>query len=160
MSLVSFSELMSVAEDGNYAVGYFESWSLESLLAVADAAEATRFPGDPRLQRHLPAPSRTHRSRAAQPLRGTRARRLQTDQGPQLFAVQRVAPDLHRVLESVDAGFNLVMYADEEKTTEELVQPVRWTVAYAHARGAAVEAEMASPPGLGENLSASRSICT
>ncbi len=29
---------------GGYAVGYFESWNLESLLAVADAAEAERSP--------------------------------------------------------------------------------------------------------------------
>src|SRR3954451_7025190 len=44
MSLVSFRELMLGAERGNYAVGYFECWNLESLLAVADAAEAVRSP--------------------------------------------------------------------------------------------------------------------
>ena len=44
MPLVPFRELMQDAERGNYAVGYFEGWNLESLLAVADAAEATRSP--------------------------------------------------------------------------------------------------------------------
>src|SRR5438132_14337983 len=44
MTLVSFSTLMSDAVAGSYAVGYFESWNLESLLAVADAAEALRSP--------------------------------------------------------------------------------------------------------------------
>ena len=44
---------------GGYAVGYFESWNLESLLAVADAAEARALAGDPRLQRHLSAASGT-----------------------------------------------------------------------------------------------------
>ena len=39
MTLVPFRDLMDAAAAGNYAVGYFESWSLESLLAVADAAE-------------------------------------------------------------------------------------------------------------------------
>ena len=37
-------ELIADAERGGYAVGYFESWSLESLLAIADAAEAARSP--------------------------------------------------------------------------------------------------------------------
>ncbi len=54
MPLVGFRELMDEAERGGYAVGYFESWNLESLLAVADAAERTRLAGDPRIQRDLP----------------------------------------------------------------------------------------------------------
>src|SRR6185436_15629698 len=44
MAIVRFQDLMASAERGSYAVGYFESWNLESLLAVADAAEATRSP--------------------------------------------------------------------------------------------------------------------
>ena len=53
MTLVAFDELMADAERGGYAVGYFESWNLESLLAVADAAvDAT--PRDPGRQRNLP----------------------------------------------------------------------------------------------------------
>jgi len=44
MPLVEFSQIINAADEGEYAVGYFESWSLESLLAVADAAEAVRSP--------------------------------------------------------------------------------------------------------------------
>ena len=44
MPLVPFRTIMQQAEEGGYAVGYFESWNLESLLAVADAAEAARAP--------------------------------------------------------------------------------------------------------------------
>ncbi len=40
MPIVSFKELMTEAEKGKYAVGYFKSWNIESLLAVKDAAEA------------------------------------------------------------------------------------------------------------------------
>src|SRR5687768_1397023 len=40
MPLVPFAHLMADAERGGYAVGYFESWNLESLQAVLDAAEA------------------------------------------------------------------------------------------------------------------------
>jgi fructose/tagatose bisphosphate aldolase len=44
MPLVPFADLLADARRGRYAVGYFESWSLESLLAVADAAEAQCAP--------------------------------------------------------------------------------------------------------------------
>src|SRR5665647_1624966 len=44
MSLVDFKELMEHAEKNNYAVGYFESWNLESLLAAYDAAERLKSP--------------------------------------------------------------------------------------------------------------------
>ena len=37
-------KLMTDAEAGGYAVGYFESWNLESLMAIADAAVAVRSP--------------------------------------------------------------------------------------------------------------------
>jgi fructose-bisphosphate aldolase class II len=62
------------------------------------------------------------------------------------------SPALDWVLRSVDLGFNLVMYADEDATTAELIEPVSRTVAYAHARGAAVEAEMASIPGVSGHM--------
>src|SRR5262249_4615800 len=35
---------MSAAEAGGYALGYFESWNVESLQGVIDAAERTRSP--------------------------------------------------------------------------------------------------------------------
>src|SRR5882672_8695196 len=44
MALVPFNDLMSRAKKGDYGVGYFESWNLESLQAVADAAESMRSP--------------------------------------------------------------------------------------------------------------------
>ena len=91
MPLVGFRELMDEAERGGYAVGYFESWNLESLLAVADAAERTRSPvilGFSGI--YLPSPDR----RVADPLGvlrgdgpGGRPRPLRA----RLPAVQRVA---------------------------------------------------------------------
>src|SRR5215467_14132394 len=44
MPLVTFQDLMRNADRGEYAVGYFESWNLESLQAAADAAEALHSP--------------------------------------------------------------------------------------------------------------------
>src|SRR5262249_11661612 len=44
LPLVPFQQLMADAERGGYAVGYFESWNLESLQGVVDAAEAAGSP--------------------------------------------------------------------------------------------------------------------
>src|SRR5689334_8459922 len=44
MSLEPIDRMMSKARNGDYAIGYFESWSLESLQGVIDAAEQTRSP--------------------------------------------------------------------------------------------------------------------
>lgn len=44
MSLVKMKSLMQHALENKYAVGYFEAWNLESVLAVIDAAEKTNSP--------------------------------------------------------------------------------------------------------------------
>lgn len=44
MSLEAIPRLMQQARHHDYAVGYFESWSLESIQGVIDAAQATRSP--------------------------------------------------------------------------------------------------------------------
>jgi len=40
----SMKIMLDKAAGDRYAVGYFESWNLESLLGVVDAAEETRSP--------------------------------------------------------------------------------------------------------------------
>ena len=44
MPLIAMNRLLQHALENTYAVGYFESWNLESLLAVVDAAEKTKSP--------------------------------------------------------------------------------------------------------------------
>ena len=44
MPLESIPRLMADCQAGGYAIGYFESWNLESLQGVLDAAEQTRSP--------------------------------------------------------------------------------------------------------------------
>ena len=44
MPLESVGHLMQRCREGRYALGYFESWNLESLQGVLDAAEQTRSP--------------------------------------------------------------------------------------------------------------------
>ena len=44
MSLEPISEMMRHARSHHYAVGYFESWNIDSLYGVIDAAEQMKSP--------------------------------------------------------------------------------------------------------------------
>ena len=104
---------MADAEAGGYAVGYFESWNLESLLAVADAAEATDSPvilGFSGIYLTHPAAC------VDDPLSVYAAMGLEVCRKLSVPAclLFNESPHLDSVLDAIDLGFNLVMYSDEE----------------------------------------------
>lgn len=151
MTLVSFPDLMTSAERDNYAVGYFESWNLESLLAVADAAEAARSPvilGFSGI--YIPHPERIVRDRLA-PYAAMGLAVARDLSVPCCFLFNE-SPHLDWVFESIKLGFNMTMFSDEEMGLTEQTAAVREAVARAHPAGVAVEAEMVSLPGLSGNL--------
>ena len=124
MALVPFNELMSRAREGGYAVGYFESWNLESLQAVADAAESMRSPvilGFSGI--YLPHPSRTLQEKlsiyAALGLETCRSLSV-----PSCLLFNE-SPHLDWVTKAIDLGFSLVMYTDENLSFEEQSARVR-----------------------------------
>lgn len=152
MPPVSFIELMTDAERGGYAVGYFESWNLESLLAVCDAAEATHSPvllGFSGI--YLPHPKRVRRD----PLSLYAALGLEALQGLSVPAclVFNESPDIKWVLEAIGRGFGLVMFSDETLSFDRQVEQVRQVVGTAHKTGVAVEGEAEALPGVGGELS-------
>jgi ketose-bisphosphate aldolase len=152
MTLATFAELMTDAERGDYAVGYFESWNLESLLAVCDAAEATRSPvllGFSGL--YLSHPARVVRD----PLSVYAALGLETIRGLSVPAclVFNETPDIDWVMEAIALGFGLVMYTDEKLDYAGQVEGVRRVVRVAHKKGVAVEGEAMTLPGVGGELS-------
>ncbi len=152
MPLATFAELMTDAEQGGYAVGYFESWNLESLLAVCDAAEATRSPvllGFSGI--YLPHPGRVRHD----PLILYAKLGLEAIRGLSVPAclVFNESPDIKWVLEAVTHKFGLVMFSDETLNYESQVEQVRQVVEIAHESGLAVEGEAESLPGVGGELS-------
>jgi fructose/tagatose bisphosphate aldolase len=143
--------MMDDAERGGYAVGYFESWSLESLLAVADAAESARSPvilGFSGV--YLPHPDRV----APDPLSVYAAMGLAVCRALAVPAclVFNESPHLAWVLDAIDARFSLVMFTDETLEPEDQEARVRQVCDRAHAAGCAVEAEMIALPGVGGRL--------
>jgi fructose/tagatose bisphosphate aldolase len=150
--LTSFCDLMSAAEQGGYAVGYFESWNLESLLAVADAAESTRSPvilGFSGI--NIPDPSRVVKDK----LEPYAALGLTVCRGLSAPAclLFNESPYIKSVYQAIEVGFNLVMFSDEELDAPEQEEMVRQVVGRARPAGVAVEAEMVSVPGVHGGLS-------
>jgi fructose/tagatose bisphosphate aldolase len=154
MPLVPFRDLMADAARSCYAVGYFESFNLESLLAVADAAEAARSPvivGFSGI--YLPHPARRERDRLAP--YAAMALAVCRDLTVPTCLLFNESPHADWVAAAIDQGFGLVMFSDDALDNETALATIGQLVRLAHARGAAIEAELASLPGVGGDLDAS-----
>ena len=143
MPLVPFDKLMAEAEQGQYAVGYFESWNLESLLAVADAAESVHSPvilGFSGI--YLSHPERLVKER----LSVYAALGLETCRNLAVPAclLFNESDQLDWVFDAIDLGFNLVMFTDESLDLEEQTWRTAQVVEKAHAQSVAVEGEITS----------------
>jgi len=136
---------MEAAVAGGYAVGYFESWNLESLQGTIDAAEATRSPiiigfnGD-----FLCRPERLDAVR----LRwyGALARAAAESATVPCAVIFNECRRDDCVMEAITAGFNLVMPADPDAPVQEYSRRVARIVEAAHRQGVAVEAELGELP--------------
>jgi fructose/tagatose bisphosphate aldolase len=140
MALESISRLMQHARHHDYAVGYFESWSLESVQGVIDAAEATRSPviigfnGEWLAERE---------GASAQELRlyGALGRAAAGEAGVPVGFIFNECPNDAWVELAIGAGFNLVMPADAEAPLVDYTRRVKRLTGLAHNCQVAVEAD-------------------
>jgi fructose/tagatose bisphosphate aldolase len=139
-------ELMRAARAGRYAVGYFESWNIESLQGTLDAAEAAHAPviigfnGE-----FLANPRRAAHERLA--LYGALGRSAAESVRVPCSFIFNECPQDEWVREAVTAGFNIVMPVPQEHEIDTSYKGrTANIVAYAHARGVAVEAELGTLP--------------
>jgi ketose-bisphosphate aldolase len=150
MAFVPFQQLMASAESGGYAVGYFESWNLESLQGVIDAGEEADSPvivGFSGL--NLPDPRRRATERLE--IYAALGRAACESTWIPVALLFNESPSPTWVERAIELGFNMVMFADEHLPEYELRRQVQRTVALAAGR-AAVEAEMAALPGVASGL--------
>ncbi|MBV9642983.1 MAG: class II fructose-bisphosphate aldolase [Verrucomicrobia bacterium] len=145
MPLIPIGELIRRAREERYALGYFESWNLESLQGVLDAAEATRSPviigfnGE-----FLSHPGRKLPERL----------QCYAELGKAAAACATVpcglvfneCPEDAWVRQAVLAGFNLVMPADPSAAYDDYSRRVAELTEFAHHHGVAVEAEVGHLP--------------
>jgi ketose-bisphosphate aldolase len=154
MPLISISEIMQQAIRDGYAVGYFESWNLESLQGVIDAAEQSRSPviigfnGE-----FFSRPDRKAAERLA--WYGALGKAAAVSASVPCGFIFNECPDDGWVRQAVTAGFNLVMPVPGDGETEAAYTArVQSMVAFAHPHDVAVEAELGTlPSGAGGHAS-------
>ena len=145
MPLEPVPNMLQRARDGGYAVGYFESWNLESLQGVVDAAESTRSPiiigfsGD-----FLASPSRLVPERLT--LYGALGRAAAESASVPCGFIFNECPDPHWTRQALTTGFNLVMPSPGGAPAAEYLTEVAELTAEAHEQGVAVEAELGELP--------------
>ncbi len=142
---------MAEAERGRYAVGYFESWNLESLQAIGDAADATRSPvilGFSGI--YLAHPERIVKEHlSVYAALGVEA--CQQLSVPACLVFNE-SPHFDWILEAIGLGFGLVMFTDEDLSFEDQLNRVCQVVKKAHRFSVAVEGELTPLPGMGGEL--------
>lgn len=145
MSLVSMKSLMRHALLHKYAVGYFEAWNLESVLAVVDAAEATASPviigfngmflgnGQRKVEENI-----YHYGALGKAI-------AENAKVPAAFLLNE-AFDVGLLVRGLKAGFNAVMYQNPEDSFDRMLEVNKYLVKTAHYCGADVEAEVGELP--------------
>jgi ketose-bisphosphate aldolase len=145
MSLEPVGEMMAAARRRRYAVGYFESWSIDSLYGVIDAAEALRSP----VIIGFNGGFLSHSGRLAVErisLYGALGKAAaEAAAVPCAFIFNECAED-DWTKAAVGAGFNLVMPADAKARPDEYTARVAEITALAHRGDVAVEAEIGELP--------------
>jgi ketose-bisphosphate aldolase len=139
------TKLMQHAAEHKYAVGYFESWDMESMLAVMDAAERTQSPviigfggmfvGNP--ARRVEEDIRHYGALGCAVAENSKV--------PTALLLNE-AVDESLLVKGLIAGFNAIMYANPETSFEDTIAINQYLVKTAHFCGAAVEAEIGELP--------------
>jgi ketose-bisphosphate aldolase len=144
MPLQAIGPMIKRAVSERYAIGYFESWSLESLQGVIDAAEDARSPIILGFNGAFLCGDRRAGERLA--LYGALGRAAAQSASVPCGLIFNECPRDDWVLAAVDAGFNLVMLADPAAEPAALAERVAAIVRVAHARDVAVEGEVGELP--------------
>lgn len=144
MPLVAMTQLLAEARGGGYAVCYCESWNLESLQAVVEAAEET---GSPVITGFnggfLCHPERSTPEKLAYYAGVTLALR---ETSVPVALLLNETDDSSQIERGIRMGFNAVMVENERLEPAAYRELVRRTVGLAHAAGASVEAALGHLP--------------
>jgi ketose-bisphosphate aldolase len=144
MPLAPLTKLLAEARAHRYALGYFEAWDGSSFEAVVEAAEAERAPaiiGAGCLLGHQP----WFDGGGIEVLGAIGSEVARSARVPVALLLNETHT-LEQSLRGLDAGFNAVMMHTGQLDHADAVATIRQLVAAAHARGAAVEAELGNLP--------------
>jgi fructose/tagatose bisphosphate aldolase len=145
MPLESIPSLMAAAQRWGYAVGYFESWNMESLQGVLDAAEQTGSPiiigfnGEFLSNRPAGSPEDLQ-------VYGQMGKQLATAAKVPCGFIFNECPLDNWTERAIHSGFNLVMPADPNASLEDYTRRVGRLAEIAHRNDVAIEAEIDELP--------------
>lgn len=145
MALVSMTSLMNHALQHKYAVGYFEAWNMESILAVIDAAEKMNSPviigfGG----QFIGSKKRTIKENIHHYGALGKAIAQQTKLPVAFLLNEAHSTDI--LIQGMHSGFNAIMYEGHDISLEEFIAINQYLVKTAHYLGATVEAEIGQLP--------------
>jgi len=149
MSRTTVKEMMAHALEHKYSVGYFESWNLESTLAVVRAAENMKSPviigvcGT-----YIGEPKRKYKESLS--VYQAMLAKIAEEASVPVALLLNESDDEEMVIEAAEKGFDMVMYApvfaSEAVPLQELSKIQKRIVENAHKKGVAVEGEVGELP--------------
>lgn len=145
MSLIGMNQLLQHARDHHYAVGYFESWNLESMQSVVFAAENVRSPVIIGFGGSFVG-NTERKYREPIEIYASIAENLAKNASVPVATLLNEADDLALIYRGIKAGFGAVMYQNEKESQEQSILIHQRLVPVAHACGVSVEAEVSNLP--------------
>ena len=145
MPSINVNKLLHDAIERNYCVGYFESWDLESTLAVVRAAEKLKSPviigfcGE-----YLSNSERAYREDLF--LYGMMLRRIAHTASVPVATLLNECAEFDYALRGISAGFDMVMYVDSEMPVSQYTLYQQKLAEFAHSCDVCVEAEIGALP--------------
>lgn len=146
MGLVSMIELLEDAKKRKYAVGYFESWNLESLGAVVEAAEEMRSPVIIGFNGGIiTSPERLLKPEDLECFAAIGQMVAQKTFVPVALILNEIS-SLHTAINGIKFGFNAVMFESNSEDFAENILLAKKIVEIAHAAGVSVESRVGQLP--------------
>lgn len=142
--IVPLPHLLARAQEGGYALGYFEAWDSYSLEAVIEAAEAENAPVI--LGFGCMMVSETWLDTGGIEILGSLGQTLAARTSQPVALLLNEAHTYQQCLAGIQAGFNAVMLDTSTWQVEAATEQVRELVRVAHAQYVAVEAELGHLP--------------
>ena len=131
MTLVSMKSLMNHALTNKYAVGYFEAWNMDSILAVIDAAEKTKSPiiigfGGQFIgsRKRIIKENIYHY--------GALGKSIAENTKVPVALLLNEANEISMLINGLKAGFNAIMYEDHNIPLKEFIEINKYLVKTAH----------------------------
>lgn len=145
MPLVTMRSLMNHALANQYAVGYFEAWNMESLLAVIDAAEQTNSPAIIGFGgQFLGSKKREVKENIFH--YGSLGQSIANHSKVPVALLLNEAQEVSMLLAGLKSGFNAIMLEGNGMPPKDFIEINKYLVKTAHYFGADVEAEVGKLP--------------